>query len=77
MKVRAPETRGKFLPVIAAASVAVLATAALFLLEFTPPRDARATDPGMITSAAASRAGATVLPTDPNTVGRVRGEDAP
>jgi hypothetical protein len=62
MKVRAPETRGKFLPVIAAATVAVLATAALFLLEFTPPRDVRAIDPGMI--AAASRAGATVLPTD-------------
>jgi hypothetical protein len=34
MKARAPETRGEFLPVIAAATVAVLSTAALFLLEF-------------------------------------------
>ncbi len=72
MNVRAPDTRGRFLPVLAAAIVAILATAALLLLELAPSRDARATDPGMITSAAASRAGATVLPTDPMTVGSVR-----
>lgn len=70
MKALTPETRGEFLPVIAAATLAVLATAALFLLEFTPLRDTRVTDPSMY--AAAIRAGATVLPTDPNTVRRVR-----
>ncbi|MFB9266700.1 hypothetical protein ACFFWD_26675 [Bradyrhizobium erythrophlei] len=72
MDVRAPDTRGRFLPVLAAATVAILATAALVALELAPSRDARATDPGMITSEAASRAGAIVLPTDPLTVGSVR-----
>jgi len=72
MQVRAPETRGRFVPVLIAAAVAALATAALFLLEFTPPREARATATGMTTATAVERAGATVLPTDPNTVGMAR-----
>ncbi|WGR94391.1 hypothetical protein MTX26_33850 [Bradyrhizobium sp. ISRA443] len=72
MQVRASETRGRLVPALAAAAVAVLATAALFLLEFNPPRNVSVGDPGMITTAAANRAGAIVLPTDPETTGSVR-----
>ncbi|KJC51713.1 hypothetical protein UP10_12670 [Bradyrhizobium sp. LTSPM299] len=72
MQVRAFDTRGRLVPALATAIVAVLATAALILLEFTPRHDVRAAGPGMITSAAADRAGATVLPTDPITTGSVR-----
>ncbi|WP_407149209.1 hypothetical protein [Bradyrhizobium sp. ORS 86] len=72
MQVRASDTRGRLVPALASAAVAVLATAALFILEFNPPRNVRVGDPGMITTAAASRAGAIVLPTDPETTGSVR-----
>ncbi|MEN3348307.1 MAG: hypothetical protein V7632_1942 [Bradyrhizobium sp.] len=72
MQVRAADPRGRLLPAIAAATVAVLATTALFLLEFHPPRNVTVGQTGMITSAAASRAGATVLPTDPITTGSIR-----
>jgi hypothetical protein len=72
MQVRATDPRGRLVPVLATAVAAVLATAALFLLEFNPPRNVPTGNPGMITSAAASRAGATVLPTDPITTGSVR-----
>ncbi|KWV53123.1 hypothetical protein AS156_09085 [Bradyrhizobium macuxiense] len=71
MQVRAFDTRGRLVPVLATAAVAVAATAALFLLEFNPPRNVRVGDPGMITTAAANRAGAIVLPTDPETTGSV------
>ncbi|MCC8966479.1 hypothetical protein H8A95_30180 [Bradyrhizobium sp. Pear76] len=72
MQVRAADTRGRLVPAIATAAVAVLATVALVVLEFHPPRNVAAGEPGMITSAAANRAGATVLPTDPVTTGSVR-----
>jgi len=73
MQVRALDPRGRLVPAIATAAVPVLATAALVVLEFSPPRNVQAAaEPGMITSAAASRAGATVLPTDPVTTGSVR-----
>lgn len=72
MQVRAADTRGRLVPAIAAAAVAVLATTALFILEVRPPRNVLSGEPGMITSAAASRAGATILPTDPITTGSVR-----
>ncbi|MBR0692094.1 hypothetical protein [Bradyrhizobium lablabi] len=66
MKTRARNPRGRFMPVVAATAVAALATAALFLFEFTPPSDAH-TSPGATTAAAVMRAGATLLPTDPAT----------
>ncbi|PAY10121.1 hypothetical protein CK489_06155 [Bradyrhizobium sp. UFLA03-84] len=72
MQVRAADTRGRLWPAIATAAVAVLATAALVILEFQPPRNVATGEPGMITEAAANRAGATVLPTDPVTTGSVR-----
>jgi hypothetical protein len=72
MQVRASDARGRLVPAIAAAAVAVLATAALFLLEFSPPRNVLRGEPSMITTAAATRAGATVLPTDPETTGAIR-----
>ncbi|MES5485183.1 hypothetical protein QMZ05_20745 [Bradyrhizobium sp. INPA03-11B] len=72
MQVRAADTRGRLVPALATAAVAVLATAALVVLEFNPPRNVLKGEPGMITSAAANRAGATVLPTDPVTTGSVR-----
>lgn len=72
MQVRAADTRGRLMPAIATAAVAVLATAVLVILEFNPPRNVLKGEPGMITSAAANRAGATVLPTDPVTTGSVR-----
>ncbi|MDH2385692.1 MULTISPECIES: hypothetical protein [Bradyrhizobium] len=72
MQVRAADTRGRLVPALATAAVAVLATAALVILEFNPPRNVLKGEPGMITSAAANRAGATVLPTDPVTTGSVR-----
>ncbi|MBR0932017.1 hypothetical protein [Bradyrhizobium jicamae] len=72
MQVRAADTRGRLVPAIAAAAVAVLATAALLLIEINPPRNEAVGEPGMITAAAANRAGATVRPTDPITTGSVR-----
>ncbi|KTR93894.1 hypothetical protein SB3_31620 [Methylobacterium radiotolerans] len=72
MQVRAADTRGRLMPAIATAAVAVLATAVLVILEFNPPRNVLKGEPGMITSAAANRAGATVLPTDPVPTGSVR-----
>jgi hypothetical protein len=50
-----------------AAIVAVASTAALLLFEITPPKNAPQSTVGMVTSAAATRAGATVLPTAPTT----------
>ncbi|WP_426437887.1 hypothetical protein [Bradyrhizobium genosp. P] len=72
MQVRAIDPRGRLVPALATAAVAVLATTALFLLEIHPPRNVPTGSPGMITAAAADRAGATVLPTDPITTGSVR-----
>jgi hypothetical protein len=50
-----------------AAIVAVASTAALFVFEITPPKNLPQSTVGMVTSAAATRAGATVLPTAPAT----------
>jgi hypothetical protein len=65
MNFRNEERRVGFGPVIAAATVAVASTAALFFFELTPPKNVSQSTVGMVTSAAATRAGATVLPTDP------------
>lgn len=72
MQVRALDPRGRLVPALATAAVAVAATAALFIFEVHPPRNVQVGDPGMITTAAATRAGAIVLPTDPETTGSVR-----
>jgi hypothetical protein len=65
MNYRHEERRAGFGPVIAAAIVAVASTAALYFFELTTPKNAPQSTVGMVTSAAATRAGATVLPTDP------------
>ena len=67
MNYRHEERRAGFGPVIAAAVVAVASTAALYFFEITTPKNLPQETVGMVTSAAASRAGATVLPTDPAT----------
>jgi hypothetical protein len=67
MNVRNEERRAGFGPVIAAAVVAVASTAALYFFEITPLRNAQQSTVGMVTSAAATRAGAIVRPTDPAT----------
>ncbi len=65
MNYRNEERRAGFGPVIAAAIVAVASTAALYFFELTSPKNLPQDTVGMVTSAAATRAGATVLPTDP------------
>ena len=65
MNYRHEERRAGFGPVIAAAVVAVASTAALYFFEITSPKNVPQATVGMVTSAAATRAGATVLPTDP------------
>ena len=67
MNYRHEERRAGFGPVIAAAVVAVASTAALYFFEITPPKNVPQDTVGMVTSAAATRAGAIVLPTDPTT----------
>jgi hypothetical protein len=66
MNYRNEERRVGLGPMIAAI-VAVASTAALFFFEITPPKNLPQSTVGMVTSAAATRAGATVLPTDPAT----------
>jgi hypothetical protein len=66
MSYRHDERHAGLGPMIAAI-VAVASTAALFLFEITPPKNAPQSTVGMVTSAAATRAGATVLPTVPTT----------
>jgi hypothetical protein len=67
MNYRHEERRAGFGPVIAAAIVALASTAALYFFELTTPKNVPQSTVGMVTSAAATRAGATVLPTDPAT----------
>jgi hypothetical protein len=65
MDCRDHQDHASLFPMIAAAAVAALSTAALFVFEIAPPRNTPPTTIGMVTSAAADRAGATVLPTHP------------
>jgi hypothetical protein len=51
------------MPVIVAAIVAVVGTAAILFSDFGPGNDSQGS--GMITAAAASRAGAIVIPSEP------------
>ena len=64
MDFRDHQTHASLLPMITAAAIAALSTAALFVFEIAP-RHAPQNTIGMVTSAAAERAGATVLPTNP------------
>jgi hypothetical protein len=63
MQIRGKTTRGHFVPFAIAVLVAVLSTAALFFLEFGTKQEIARDGMSMITSAAADRAGAVVLPT--------------
>jgi len=63
MQIRAKNTRGHFIPFAIAVLVAVLGTVALFFLEFGTKQETAGDGISMITSAAADRAGAVVLPT--------------
>jgi hypothetical protein len=65
MDFRDQQNHASLLPMIAAAAVAALSTAALFVFEIAPLRHAPQSTIGMVTSAAVDRAGATVLPTNP------------
>ena len=60
-------TRGSLVPFVVAVVVAVVGTAAMFVLEFGT-KDEVANGIGMVTSAAADRAGATARPTVDNVV---------
>jgi hypothetical protein len=63
MQIRGKNTRGHFVPFAIAVAVAVLGTVALFFLEFGTKQEIASNGISMITSAAADRAGAAVLPT--------------
>jgi hypothetical protein len=63
MQIRRDHTRGHLVPVAIAVLVAVLSTVALFFLEFGAKHEVARDGVSMITSAAADRAGAIVLPT--------------
>ena len=58
------------MPVIVAAIVAVVGTTAILVSHFGPGNDSRDSGSGMITAAAASRAGAIVIPSEPPASGR-------
>jgi hypothetical protein len=55
------------MPVIVAVIVAVVGTTAILLSHFGPGLDSQDSRSGMITAAAASRAGAIVIPSQPPT----------
>jgi hypothetical protein len=61
-------TRGSLVPFVIAVVVAVLGTAAFFVLEFGPKDEIAENGISMVTSAAADRAGATARPTVDNIV---------
>ena len=63
MHIRRDNTRGHWVPIAIAVLVAVLSTVALFFLEFGTKQETAGDGINMITSAAADRAGAVVLPT--------------
>jgi hypothetical protein len=59
------------MPVIVAAIVAVVGTAAILFSDFGPGNDSQASGNGIITAAAASRVGAIVIPSEPPAPGGV------
>lgn len=61
-------TRGSLVPFVIAVVVAVLGTGAFFVLEFGTRDEVTGNGIGMVTSAAADRAGATARPTVDNVV---------
>ena len=63
MQVSRKNTRGSLIPFVVAVVVAVLGTAALFVLEFGTRDEVASNGISMVTSAAADRAGATARPT--------------
>ena len=68
MQIPGKNTRGAMVPVAIAVVVAVLGTAAIFVLEIGTKDERAGNGISMITSAAANRAGATARPTDANLV---------
>ena len=68
MQIPGKNTRGAMVPVAIAVVVAVLGTAAIFVLEIGVKNDVAGNGISMITSAAADRAGATARPTAANVV---------
>jgi hypothetical protein len=59
------DRRGDLIPVIVAAIVAVVGTAAILFNDFGPSNDSQGGGNGMVTAAAVSRAGAIVIPSGP------------
>jgi len=66
MQTAKKNTQGAVVPFAIAVLIAVLGTAALFVLEFGGRGEVAGNGISMVTSAAADRAGATVLPTVDN-----------
>ena len=66
MQTARKNTRGALVPFAIAVLIAVLGTAALFVLEFGSRGEVASDGISMVTSAAADRAGATVQPTVDN-----------
>jgi hypothetical protein len=64
MQAQRKDRRGDLIPVIAAAIVAVVGTGAILFNDFGPDNNPLGSSNGMITAAAASRAGAIVIPSD-------------
>jgi hypothetical protein len=54
------------MPVMIAAIVAVIGSAAVLVIDFGPAQGSQGNGGGMITAAAVSKAGATVFPTAPS-----------
>ena len=57
--------RATSVPVVVAALIAILGTTALLLFDIGPRNEIQGAGNGMISAAAAYRAGATVVPSDP------------
>jgi hypothetical protein len=66
MQIPKKNTRGSLVPFAIAVVVAVLGTAAFFVLEFGTKDEVAGNGISMVTSATADRAGATVRPTVDN-----------
>lgn len=69
MLARAPISTGTNPMPILAAAIAVFSTVALAALDLTIPLGTHSAEPSSVTLAAADRAGAVVLRSDPNVVG--------
>ena len=65
MHAHSKDRRGNLVPVMAAAVIAVVGTAALFFMDFGPNNEVKRNGISMITTAVVDRAGATALPTEP------------